>query len=163
MRNVLFISILTCMLALLFGCASKNVDSYIFDMEGDLNKTEIQQLDSLFTSHQRKTSNEIVLVTTSQYGSDTSIKQFAVNFGKRNGIGSKEKNNGVVIAFSAINQQLFIATGTGTEKILKDEIVKQIIDSLMIPEFKQAKTFRGLWLGSKAVIDFLEKTGNEIK
>ena len=56
-----------------------------------------------------------------------------------------------------------ISTGYGTEKMLKDEIAKKIIDSLMIPNFKQAKTFEGLWEGSKAIITFLEKPENKIK
>jgi hypothetical protein len=32
-----------------------------------------------------------------------------------------------------------------------------------IKEFKQGKYFEGIYVGAKAVIDFLEKPGNEIK
>lgn len=56
-----------------------------------------------------------------------------------------------------------ISIGYGTEKILQDEIAKDILDSLMIPKFKQDPYFEGIYAGTKAVVDFLEKPENKIK
>jgi uncharacterized membrane protein YgcG len=45
----------------------------------------------------------------------------------------------------------------GTEKVLTDSIAQNIIDSIMIPKFKEQKYFEGLWNGSLAITSFLEK------
>jgi uncharacterized protein len=148
---------------LTISCTSNKKHIWILDNEHDLTQVQIDQLDSLFRSHERKTTNEIALVTTPDYGTETSILFFAVNFGRKYGVGKKGKDNGVVIAFSSSKRETMISTGYGTEKVLKDEIAKKIIDSLMIPLFKQGKTFDGLWEGSKAVVNFLERPENKIR
>lgn len=134
----------------------------MLDNEHILSQQQITSLDSLYKAHEKKTTNEIALVTTPDYGSDSSLLHFAVNFGRKYSVGKKEKDNGVVIVFSKAMRQTMISTGYGTEKVLKDEIAKKIIDSLMLPYFKDAKNFEGLWEGSKAIITFLEKTRNKI-
>jgi len=85
-----------------------------------------------------------------------------VHFLRNYGLGKKDKNNGVAIIFSNKQRQTFVATGYGIEKVLTDEIAQKIIDSLMIPEFKKAKYFEGIWEGSKAIVNFLEKPENKI-
>lgn len=154
---------LTCVIFLAF-CATKTTHrTWVYDNELVLKKDEIKLLDSLFNEHEKKTTNEIALITTSDYGSDTSILFFAVNNSRRLGLGKKGINNGVLIVYSGANRQVRIETGYGTEKIFKDEIAARIIDSLMIPQFKEGKVFIGLREGSKAIIDFLERPENKIK
>jgi len=151
---------------ILVSCSTKSnkVDKlWVFDQEGDLTKEQIVTFDSLFKDHERKTSNEIALVTTSDYGDDSSLVLYAMNFGKKHGVGKKEKNNGIVIAFSKANHEIRISTGYGMEKILKDDLAKQIVDSIMIPQFKANNYYKGLWNGSLAIVDFLEKPENKIK
>lgn len=148
---------------LFFSCNSKPKKIWILDNEHYLTQSQINKLDSLYKSHEKKTTNEIALVTTPDYGVDTSILFFSVNFGRKHGVGKKEKNNGIVIAFCGAKHETMIATGYGTEKILTNKIAKKIIDSLMIPHFKQGEVFDGLWEGSKAIVQFLEKPENKIK
>ena len=150
-------------LVLHFSCNSNKKGIWVRDSEHDLTPDQITQLDSFYKSHEKKTTNEIALVTTPDYGKDSTILFFAVNFLRNYGVGKKDINNGVVIVFSNKKHETFIATGYGTEKVLKDEIVKKIIDSLMIPNFKESKFFEGIWEGSIAIVNFLEKPGNEIK
>ena len=146
-----------------FSCRQNEKNIWVLDSEHDLTQYQISRIDSLFKSHEKKTTNEIALVTTRDYQPDSSILFFAVNFGRKYGVGKKDKDNGVVIAFSATQHQTMISTGYGTEKILKDEIAKKIIDSLMIPCFKEGRIFDGLWDGSTAIVNFLERPENKIK
>jgi uncharacterized protein len=134
----------------------------VFDYQHELTREQANKFDSLFKLHEIKTDNEIALVITDNYGSDKNILFYSVNFGRQNGIGKKDKNNGIVIVFNNKKQEINISTGYGTEKVLKDEIAKKIVDSLMIPNFKQGKNFNGLWEGSKAIVDFLERPENKI-
>ena len=148
------------------GCSStfkkKGLTTFVYDNEKDLTEEQKQQFDVLFGEHQKRTSNEIVLVTTPGYSGNDNLVLYATEFINKNGIGKKETNNGVVIAFSKANKSTAIATGYGTEKVLKDELAKKIIDSLMIPQFKGGNYFDGLLAGSKAVVDFLDKPQNKI-
>jgi uncharacterized protein len=129
-----------------------------------LTKEQRTKLDSLFNSHEEKTTNEIVLVTTNDYGSDTSILFYSVNFYRNLGIAkdNKNKNNGVLIVYCGAKRETRIATGYGTEKVLKDEIAWKIIDTYMLPNFRKGDTFEGLWEGSKAIVAFLERSENKI-
>ena len=149
--------------ALIFSCTPSKKNIWVIDYEHDLTQEQINKLDSLYKSHEKKTTNEITLVTTPNYGIDTSIELFSKHFWEKYRIGKKDINNGVVIIFSKTQHQIRIATGIGTEKILKDPIAKNIIDYIMTPYFKDAKYFEGIWEGSKAIVAFLEEPENKIK
>jgi uncharacterized protein len=148
------------------GCSTKAQQSdrsYVFDYENILTDQEEKSLDSIYKLHDAKTTNQIALVTTPDYDGESNMLGFAVKFGNVHGVGVKGKDNGVVIVFSNTLHETRINNGYGTEKVLKDEIAKSFIDSIMIPEFKKGNMFDGLFAGSQAVIEFLERPGNEIK
>jgi uncharacterized protein len=163
MRNGSFGSFIIILALAAAGCAAKQKRMWVYDREEVLTSLQEQKLDSLFNAHEIKTTNEIVLVTTPNYGSDTSILFYSVNFLRVHGIGKKDKNNGVVIVYCGAAKEVRIGTGYGTEKVLKDEIAWRILQDEMIPEFKQGKTFEGLWKGSIAIVTFLEKPENKIR
>jgi len=119
-------------------------------------------LDSLFRAHERNTGNEILLVTSEDMDNEVQAHHFAVSYGQRIGVGKKDRDNGVVIAFSKARREVFIATGYGTERVLHDSICKRIIDTRMLPHFKEDRHFDGLWEGSLAVVEFLERPENVI-
>jgi len=93
-----------------------------------------------------------VIVTTDNIGEFDKMVEFAVDFGDKHGVGKKDKNNGLVIVFSKKMRQTFLATGYGTENILKDDICIKIVDSTMIPYFKNLDYFGGLQAGLKECI-----------
>lgn len=141
---------------------SKENKVFVYDFEHDFTQGQIKRFDSLFKEHEKKTTNEIALVTTNGYGSDKNILFYSVNFGREQGIGKADKKNGIIIAFSSKRLETNISTGYGIEEVLKDEITRMIIDSLIVPELKQGNTFEAFWAGSKAIIQFLEKPENKI-
>lgn len=132
-----------------FACGQKSDDSkkWVNDFENVLSENQIYVLDSIIRDFEAKTTNEIMIVTVKNIGDSPKMVDFAVEFGNRWGIGKKEKDNGLIILFSRAMRETFIATGYGTEKILKDEICKVIIDSTMVPLFKEEDYFGGLKAG----------------
>ena len=158
---LLFLSILT-----LLNCSSKTetkiIETFVFDNENILTTEESKQLDAMFRAHEKRTTNEIVLVTTPDYGEFSNNIDFSVDFGNKHGIGKSDYDNGVVIVFSKTKREVRISTGNGTEKVLTDEISKKIIDSIMIPKFKSNLHFEGLKEGSIAIVNFLENPENKI-
>ena len=150
-------------LAILLGAAEPQKPfSFIFDKEEDLLPAQEHVLDSLFFAHEQHTGNEIALLTTTTFDS-LPAREFAMKFMNKLGVGKKERNNGVAIVFSKTQREVFISTGYGTERVLQDSICKRIIDTHMVPRFKAGQTFEGLWEGSKAVVEFLERPENAIR
>lgn len=150
-------------LVLLNGTSEQKHEGSVIDNEGILTPEQTSMLNRLALAHEEKTTNEIAIVTTPDWGEHENILLYAVDIGNRLGVGKEGKDNGVIIVFSKAMRETRINTGYGTEKVLTDEIAKKIIDSLMIPKFREELYYEGIYTGTKAVIDFLELPGNEIK
>jgi uncharacterized protein len=138
------------------------IETFVFDNEKILTVEQTKQLDALYRGQEKRTTNEIALVTTPDYGEFANIVEFSFDFGNKLGLGKTDYDNGVVIVFSKAKRETRISTGYGTELVLKDEIAQKIIDSLMIPKFKANLYFEGLRDGSIAIVNFLDKPENKI-
>ena len=128
-----------------------------------LTPAQYKTLDSLYTEHERKTSNEIVLFTLDDYTGEEKLRDFGLKMAKKLGVGKKNINNGLFILFCAKCHKIEILTGKGTEKVMTDAIAQTILDTAMIPFFKEGAYYDGLLNGSKAMITFLERPENKIK
>jgi uncharacterized protein len=162
MKNTLLISFI---IVSLIGCTSGRRDKltrFVYDYEDVLNEEQENKFNDLFKKFEDKTSNEFVLVTTDTYGNEEGIVSYANQFCNINGIGNPDKENWVVMVFSKKNSQIWMTTGTGIEKEGKDEMSQMIIDSIMLPQFKEENYFDGLWSGSNKIIEFVEKPEDEI-
>ncbi|GLB49864.1 hypothetical protein Y10_22320 [Neptunitalea sp. Y10] len=51
-------------------------------------------------------------------------------------------------------RQIGIATGTGTQTVLTNEICSEVIQSVIIPELKKGKPYQGI---KKGITQFIEK------
>ena len=68
------------------------------------------------------------------------------------GVGSKEHNNGILLLISKEDRQLNITTGYGVEGPLPDITSKEIIDEIIVPQFKGDDYYRGIDEGTTAII-----------
>lgn len=73
-------------------------------------------------------------------------------------IGTKEKNNGLLIVLSMNERNIGISTGKGTENALSDEFLKKIIDTEIIPLFKQEKFYEGIMSGLNKIMEQWNKS-----
>ncbi len=113
------------------------------DFANLLESFQKQALEQKLEAYNDSTSSAIVIITVpSLNGYD--IEQVALKYLRDWGIGSKEKNNGVVILVSANDHKARIETGYGMEGVLPDILAKQIIDERMIPFFKNGDYYAGL-------------------
>ncbi len=135
---------------------------FVFDHEHLFDLVQGSRLDSLVHAHERITGNEIAVVTTASLHGHPDLPSFAATFGDSLGVGKKGRDNGVVIAVSRTLRSVFIATGYGTEKVLTDADCAAIVDELMIPHFRKDEFAEGVWAGTLAIVQHLEKPGNRI-
>jgi uncharacterized protein len=112
------------------------------DFGNFLESFQKQALEEKIRNYNDSTSSAIVIITVPDLqGYD--IAELALKYMRGWGIGTKEKNNGVLILVSKAERKARIETGYGMEGVLPDILAKQIIDQRMIPYFKQNDYYRG--------------------
>ena len=94
----------------------------------------------------------MVVITVDSITPYTEIQKYASDLANAWGVGQKDKNNGLAIVVSDKLRKVGIATGTGTEKILTDSICKQVIETTMIPQFRNNEYFQGVSMALDSLI-----------
>lgn len=110
----------------------------------------------------RKTGAQAVVVTV-QSLNGAALEEYATELFRYYGIGSAEKNNGVLILLALEDRECRIEVGYGLEGAINDAKAGRIMDNYMIPFFKEEKWEEGLLNGFNAVLDEICKEyGTEI-
>jgi uncharacterized protein len=134
----------------------KPADDYVNDFAGILNKPDSEAIRKMFKSLEDKTGVEAVVVTINSINDynkgDSTLESFATNLFNTWGIGHKKENNGVLILVAVKDRKCRIELGRSYGKIY-DSAMKQVIDENMIPYFKTDDYSRGIFEGSRGVIE----------
>lgn len=125
---------------------------FVNDFEGILTQDQIKVLNDIISKHEKETTNEIAIVTIKSFEPYNTLFDYSLDLANYWGVGKKEKDNGIAIVLGKQIRQIRIQVGYGLENKLKDEEAKRIIDSIMIPEFKNGDFFTGIEKGLLAVI-----------
>ena len=143
-------------LIILFGCKDTNNTSVFSYISENTNQSVVYDTSNLFTERERDsltekiqkfeklTTNQAVVLTIDSIPKNESIQYFSTQVAESWGIGTKEKNNGLLITISKFDREIAISTGLGTEKTISGYECKVIIDSLMAPNFKSEKYYEGV-------------------
>lgn len=131
---------------------------YVNDFENLLTPIQEKVLDSIIRAYEKQTSIEIAVLTfdTTLIGRE-GLEKFALNVLNTWGIGKKEKNNGILMAISSGYRLIRIENGYGIEKIMTDEETKQIIETNILPSFKERKYYEGMLNGVNTLISTLNR------
>lgn len=112
------------------------------DFGNFLEPFQKEALENKIRAYNDSTSSAIVIITVPDLqGND--ISDLALKYLRDWGVGTKEKNNGIVILVSKEERKAWIETGYGMEGVLPDITAKHIIDEVMIPNFKANDYYRG--------------------
>lgn len=126
---------------------------FVNDFENILHQDDITKLETLLHNYEKQTSNEIVVVTISEIADETDFNIYALSLAQNWAVGKKGKDNGLVIVISNQLRKIRICTGTGTEKILTDDICETILQEKILPNFKNGEMFIGIETGVIALIE----------
>lgn len=125
------------------------------DFGSFLSTSDEKTLEDDLISYRKKTGKAIVIITLSTLTDGTgytwSVEETALEYFNKWGIGDRNKNNGVLILISKDPRRVRIATGTGVENILTDDVCQQIIDNTIVPDFKLSFYYAGLKKGVKDI------------
>lgn len=127
-------------------------EGYVNDFDEIFTTNQRMDLENRLREYEQQTSNQIAVVTVNSIEPYKEIKWYAADLANYWGIGKKDKDNGLLIVLNINERKIWISTGIGTEKILTDEIVKNTIDSTIIPEFKKDNYYDGIAKGVEEII-----------
>ena len=138
-----------------------NPPRLVNDLANVLSEQEKQQLESELVEFDRSTTTQITIVTVKSL-EGTDVSDFAFKLGEKWGVGSKDKNNGIVIVFKPKtgNEKgaVFVAVGYGLEGIIPDAVAnREVVNNEMIPHFKQNDIYGGLEAGTKVLMSLASK------
>lgn len=118
------------------------------------NVLTVEQKDALekklYQFDDTTSSQIVVIIVNSLEGRD--VADVAIELGRSWGVGDKKNNNGVVLLISKTERKLNISPGYGLEKSLPDLVCQQIIQSIIVPNFKGNDYYGGIDRGTDAII-----------
>ncbi|MCW3127536.1 MAG: YgcG family protein [Bacteroidetes bacterium] len=116
------------------------------DFAGMLSTSDADALEDKLVTYSKATSSQIaVVIIPTLDGADRA--QYATELFHKWGIGTKGKDNGVLLFIAKDDRKLFIATGRGVEEFLPDAICERIIQENIRPEFKAGRYAQGINAG----------------
>src|SRR6187431_272387 len=131
--------------------AKPNPPRLVNDFANVLTPDQLATLERKLVDYDDSTSTQIAIVTVDKLGGDN-IEEYALAILRNWGVGNKKTNNGIVIVAAIGDRKIWIATGYGLEGAVPDLIAKQIIDTDILPNFKEGNYYRGFDEASDALI-----------
>lgn len=130
---------------------------YTSDFVALFSEKEIKSLDSLIGDYETKTSVQIAVATVdaSMVG-DIEIEAYALQMLRTWGVGQKGKNNGILIVIAPDIRKVRIENGYGIEKVISNEETKEVIEKVIVPQYKEGKYYEGTKAAILAMMKKLE-------
>lgn len=157
-----------CLIALLYTGVARTAPEFpeltgrVVD-SADLLTAEIeQQLAEQLKQHEQETSNQVVVVSIASL-QGYAIDDYGYQLGRHWGIGQADRNNGVLLIVAATERKVRIEVGYGLEGTLTDALSHDIIQQVILPQFRNNRYEDGIVRGAAAIVGTLQGTYEPIK
>jgi len=126
----------------------------LYDYIGLLEPAQARQLEQKLIRYSDSTSTQIVVaIIATTEGED--IQYLGAQWGHKWGIGQEKEDNGILVLLARDDRRIGINSGYGVEEFLTDALSKRIIETVIIPEFKEGDYYAGLDKGTDAIFQVL--------
>ncbi|MDE3155424.1 MAG: TPM domain-containing protein [Acidobacteriota bacterium] len=129
---------------------------YVNDFAGVLDSGAQTELDALLRQAERDTSDQIALVTVSSLQGLT-VEDYANRLFQQWGVGTREKDNGVLVLVAPAEHRIRIEVGYGLEPVLPDGLAGEIIRTDFLPAFKRGDYRDGLLAGMRRIVEVVRR------
>lgn len=119
-----------------------------------LSGSTLDKMTQELASLERQTGDQIVVATLSTL-SGYDIETYSNTLFRRWALGQKQMNNGVLLLVAPTERQVRIEVGYGLEGVLTDALSAVIINTLILPNFREGKFENGIVEGVAAIKDIL--------
>lgn len=127
------------------------LSQYATDLTETLTGRQLDLLNQKLREFDQTTSNQIVVLIVGTIGS-ASLEDYTLRVVEKNRVGTKGKDNGVLLFVAKDDRQLRIEVGYGLEGALPDALSGIIIRREITPRFREGDFFGGINAGIEAII-----------
>lgn len=142
----------------LFSCAGAALAlevpayrGYVNDYAGMLSAETVGQLEQGLADFDRTDSTQVAILTIPSLEGGA-LEDFSIKVVEKWGVGSKGKDNGVLLLVVRDDRKVRIEVGRGLEGGLTDLISGRIIAQVITPAFKAGQIDQGVMAGAAAII-----------
>jgi uncharacterized protein len=152
-RRLFLVSIIVACIAALIGVSSASalsvptaptLETPIVDQTGTLSTDQTQQLASQIAQSRKDKSYQIGILIIPTLGTDEYLEGYSIKVARTWGIGTADKDNGVLILVVKNDHQMRIEVGRGLEGDLTDLRSGRIVRDVMRPAFQKNDFYGGL-------------------
>ncbi len=122
----------------------------VYDYIGLLSPVEKANLENKLVKYSDSTSTQIVVAIIKSTEGEN-IAYLAANWGEKWGIGQEKEDNGILMLLAKDDRKITISAGKGTEHLLTDYTSRQIIERIILPQFRNGNFYIGLDKGANSV------------
>jgi uncharacterized protein len=124
------------------------------DRAGLLSERDERELDAALARFEAETTNQIVVVTLESL-QGLPIEDYGYQLGRHWGIGQAGQDNGALLIVAPEEREVRIEVGYGLEGDLTDARSRTIIETTVLPRFRQGDFAAGIKAGVAAMIETL--------
>jgi uncharacterized protein len=124
------------------------------DLAGLLSERDQRELEAALARFESETTDQIVVVTVASL-QGLPIEEYGYQLGRHWGIGQKGKDNGALLIVAPEEREVRIEIGYGLEGELTDAQSRTIIETRILPHFREGDFAAGIKDGVAAMIDTL--------
>lgn len=125
---------------------------FVNDFSDVLDKADEDEIYSYGAKLYEKTNAQVV-ATTVKTTNGKEISEYALELGRKWGIGDSKENNGVLILLASDDRDIYIAVGYGLEGALPDSKTGRLLDTYAIPYLSKDDFSKGILSVYKAVVN----------
>ena len=135
--------------------AIPELKSRVTDLTATLPPNEVVLLEQKLSNFEEKKGSQIavLIVPTTR---PESIEQYAFRVAESWKLGRKNTDDGALLVIAKNDRTLRIEVGYGLEGVLPDAKAKQIIEQIIIPQFKSGNLAQGIGAGVDAMLRLIQ-------
>lgn len=135
--------------------AIPELKSRVTDLTATLSSNEMALIEQKLSNFEEKKGSQIavLIVSTTQ---PESIEQYALRIAESWKLGRKNTDDGALLVVAKNDRKLRIEVGYGLEGVLSDAKAKQIIEQIIIPQFKNDNFVQGIEAGVDAMLQLIQ-------
>jgi len=130
---------------------------FVNDFAQVMNGKDAQEIEELSAAVKEKTGAELAVVTVNTFAPYAAIEEFSIALAQEWGVGERGRDNGVLLVLAVSERKVRIEVGYGLEGAIPDSVAGRILDTAVIPAFRENDFSRGLAQGIRAIAAYVAK------
>lgn len=134
----------------------------VVDDAGLLSPQTEQRLSDEFAKLEADTGHQVVVATVPDL-QGYEIEEYGYQLGRAWGIGRKGEDDGVILLVAPNERKVRIEVGYGLEPVLTDALSNVILQSAVLPQFRDGNYEQGIVAGAEAIVQQLALPEDQAK